>query len=183
MADINPTLRLHRTVRGNVPLSELLDLRAFTSPAVAALPEPTAACGADCTDAHDHDHAHAHGAPGPNTISTVTVRLPTLTAAQFDALNAFLESLLWKATVPTQPSGKTWSPTTPEVLRTKGYAVLDDGSARVIQGVADLFEVRELPASTEGSGNGGSEPQPKIVFIGRGVGEELGQWVREYVGV
>lgn len=185
VADVNSTLRVHRTVRGNVRLAELFDLRAFTSPAVAALPEPEACCA---EDDHAHTHAHAHGMKGPNTVSTITVHLPTLPTDKFERLNAFLESLLWNGTVPTLPGGKAWEGATPDILRTKGYAVLADGSARVIQGVADLFEVRTLDPTANagagaGAGAGGAEPRPKIVFIGRGVDETLGEWVRAYVGV
>lgn len=165
VASINSTLRVHHTVKGNVPLAELFDLRAFTSPAIAAL-EPS--CG--CSSA-DHNHTHAH-ATGPNAVSTITVPLPILSTAQFDKLNAFLESLLWHRTLPSGGDA-------PDILRTKGYALLDDGSARVIQGVWDLFEIRNLDPNA----NDEKAPSPKVVFIGRGVDDKLVQAVKVYIGV
>jgi G3E family GTPase len=170
---INPTLRVHRTLRGNVPLAELFDLRAFASPtaAAAALPD-VSACGCSNADGeHNHDHsAHVHGA---NAVATVSIPLPpTISAAQFEKVNAVLEALLWKR---TWPSPDTAEGTAPDVLRTKGYAVLDDESARLIQGVSDLFEVRELPHK--------GDVEPKLVFIGRGVDGRLIENVRASVGI
>ena len=165
VADLNPTLRVHKTVRGNVPLKELFDLRAFTSPAVAAL-EPS--CG--CDGSHEgHDHAHAH-AQGPNAVATVAIPLPPLTVPQFDRLNTLLESLLWKRAWPAPDTASA-----PDILRTKGYVVLQDGSARLIQGVSDLFEIRELQDT--------GEVRPKVVFIGRGVDDSLIEKVQRFVGV
>jgi G3E family GTPase len=171
VAGINPTLRVHKTVRGQVPLKEVFDLRAFTSPAVAALePADSACCSASGPD-HTHNHNRAHAA-GPNAVSTATLPLPPLSTPQFERLNALLESLLWHrkwpADMPSQPAA------VPDVLRTKGYAVLADGSARLIQGVSDLFEIREL--ADEGG------VRPKVVFIGRGV-EGLDERAAAYVGV
>lgn len=171
VASINPTLRVHTSVRGEVPLSALHDLRAYTSPAVAALPEP-AAC--NCSEP-GHKHAHAHGS-GPNVVSTVTIPLPVLCDERFAKVNAFLEALLWENRWPTDTEGEV-----PEILRTKGYALLEDGSARVIQGVVDLFEVSTLAPAAAANGN--AEPQPKVVFIGRNVDDRLVLAMKAFVGL
>ena len=114
------------------------------------------------------DHAHAQG---PNAVATVAIPLPPLTDAQFGRLYTSLESLLWKRTWPTDDP-----PPAPDILRPKGCAVLQDGSARLIQGVSDLFEIRELQDT--------GEVRPKVVFIGRGgVDDSLIENVQRFVGV
>lgn len=104
---------------------------------------------------------------------------------QFDALNTFLETFLWDGRVPPLPdgsaSGAHWEGAVPEILRTKGYAILEDGSARVIQGVADIFDVRS--SSAEDVKDTSGDPKPKIVFIGRGVDARLEAVVRSFLGI
>lgn len=175
---INPTLRVFKTTRSQVPLPELFNLRAYSGAvgdseqeAVQGQPGQPA-----CDDDHDHDH-HNHN--HTNHITTVTINLPTLSPTQFDSLNTFLESLLWDGKV---PGADSWTGPPPEVLRTKGYAVLDDGSARIIQGVADLFDVRVESAITSSSPSS-PQPKPKVVFIGKGVDGRLEQAVNAYLGI
>lgn len=69
------------------------------------------------------------------------------------------------------------SKTAPEILRTKGYITLQDGRAFVLQGVADLFELKEIDRAAD------HEMEGKIVFIGKGVGEDLNRELQEWVGI
>ncbi|WOO76744.1 COBW domain-containing protein 1 [Vanrija pseudolonga] len=169
VADINPTLRVFETVKSRMPLDSLFNLKAYTSGAAAALPETESCCA---NGEHDHDHAHGHR----SAISTVSIPLPVLSASQWDKLNGFLEALLWDGE--ERPPGL--QDPLPDVLRTKGYARLEDGSERVVQGVADMFEVT---TPRGGKRSGDPEPSPKMVFIGRNVDERLGYALRSHVGI
>lgn len=169
---INPTLRVHRTERAQIGLDELFNLRAYNAPP----PTSTLECTA-CEEGHSHaEHAHGTHAHG---ITTTSIPLPTLSAAQFAALNNFLEEFIWGGALPRRPdeSDEEWEGEQPEILRTKGYLRLEDGE-RVVQGVADLFEIRDV-TSNQNTG----EVQPKLVFIGRRVDARLGDVVRAHLGI
>ncbi|TXT15955.1 hypothetical protein VHUM_00458 [Vanrija humicola] len=170
VAGINPTLRVFETVKSRMPLDSLFNLRAYTSGAAAALPETTACCA---DGEHNHEHAHGHR----SAIATVAVPLPVLTTPQWERLNGFLEALLWDGEERLPGLGDPL----PDVLRTKGYARLEDGSERVVQGVADMFEVTTPRASATPGGE--DEPSPKMVFIGRNVDERLQHALRSHVGI
>lgn len=169
---INSTLRVHRTERSKVELGELFSLQAYAS--------DTGLRGAANTDdCHEHEHDHDHD-EGPHVhihsdIGTVLIPLPTLSTTQFERLNSFLENLLWEGKLPPPSTAPP-----PEILRTKGYIPLDDGRAYILQGVTDLFELKELmrPDQNEGVRRGG-----KVVFIGRGVDAGLSTALKAYVGV
>lgn len=169
--DINPTLRVYRTTKSQIDLKELFDLRAYAAaPALSAITaattKPSCCDGAAHADHDNHDHSvHNSG------ITTVLIPLPTLSSEQHAQLNDFLEQLLWKNILPG--GGEA-----PEILRCKGYIKLDDGKEMVLQGVTDLFELKEV------SSKGGEEQvEGKVVFIGRGVDERLRGALRQHLGI
>jgi G3E family GTPase len=128
-------------------LKELFDIRAFSASKSAA------AALADASS-HDHPDEASHGHVHPHLTTTV-IPLPILTANQYVKFEEFIQSLLWESKLIGKSEG-------PEVLRSKGVAVLDDGRAFVLQGVRDLYELKELPGQDVQAG--------KVVFIGRGIG-------------
>ena len=65
-----------------------------------------------------------------------------------------------------------------DILRTKGYFKVEGGGEYVIQGVTDIFEIKEVGAKA-----GGEEVQGKLVFIGRGVGQGLRTAFDAFVGI
>ena len=162
---INPTLRLYKTTKSQIDLKELFDLRAYSA-------IPTFASTLDDTDEanHDHDHTncdevgHDHSVHNSG-IATVLVPLPRLSAEQYDRLNELLETLLWNGKL---PPGVNITPN-PEILRTKGLINLHDGREMVLQGVTDLFELKEAVRGKES----GEKVEGKVVFIGRGVDDRL----------
>ncbi|KAK4686446.1 hypothetical protein P7C73_g3680, partial [Tremellales sp. Uapishka_1] len=158
IGSINPTLKVHHTIRSRIPLSAIHDLRAFSSHSTTlASPTPTP------VPASPHSHHHS-------AISTVLITLPSLSETQFGKLNLFLESLLWEGKLPL-----TSSPA-PEILRTKGLIVVGE-KEYVLQGVTDLFELKEIESDGENSNTG------KVVFIGKGVGEELKTALLDFIGL
>jgi G3E family GTPase len=156
--------------------------------------------------AHRHDPSHPHH----NGIRTTLIPLPSLSSSQFDALNTFLEYLLWQRKLPSiasvapitekhsQISGTASTETAeaPEVLRTKGLVRrADNGKEYILQGVTDLFELKEIarPASVGGVAGeertgGGDEREEsriegKVVFIGRGVDKRLNVALHNWLNV
>lgn len=156
--------------------------------------------------AHDHDHDHDQdqedergdeneGKPHYNDIKTIMIPLPTLSTAQHGKTERFLESILWDQRLPPQEGAAregTHETTATdqteegeerekkeklEILRTKGYLKIQDGREYVIQGVTDIFEMREITNRNSDSMDG------KLVFIGRGVGPELKDAFNSYVGI
>jgi G3E family GTPase len=157
---VNPTLRIHYTVKSRIPLDSLFNIRAFSSDSTG-LP----LLAKSTPDSHDHDHDHPHKPESKahyNDITTILIPLPTLTLPQHEKLESFLETLLWESRL---PSGQTIQGL--DILRTKGYFKVGD-EEYVVQGVTDIFEIKKVVAKTEGE-----EVSGKLVFIGRGVGEEL----------
>ncbi|KLT46092.1 cobW-domain-containing protein [Cutaneotrichosporon oleaginosum] len=168
VAAINPTLRVYRTDHSQIGLEKLFNIQAYAVPPPTSAADGCAECAhSDVNHAHTHGH-HAHG------ITTTTIPLPHLTAQQFAELHDFLEEFIWAGKLLVDGADVVWDGERPEILRTKGYLVID-GVEKVVQGVADLFEIR--PAL--GSGNA----EPKLVFIGRRVDTRLGEVVRARLGL
>ena len=64
-----------------------------------------------------------------------------------------------------------------EILRTKGYLKVQNGTEYVVQGVTDIFEMKEV------TNRNTDEMGGKLVFIGRGVGLELQAAFKSFVGI
>lgn len=109
--------------------------------------------------------------------------MPVLHPYDLALLDAWLRAVLWDSHLPS--TGKTVDDGIGsvtfrdgdevndddaglEIHRMKGYVALADGSARVIQGVREVFEIRQVPQETdENHPTDGSAG--KIVLIGRGL--------------
>ena len=94
---------------------------------------------------------HSHLDP---TISTITFALPTFDLQKLPMLESWLQLVLWE-----DGQEKPY-----EVHRTKGYIPVNDGTARVIQGVREIFDMIEVERR---SNVDGSADEGKVVFIGR----------------
>jgi G3E family GTPase len=90
---------------------------------------------------------HSHLDP---SISTVTFQLPAFDPQKLLMLEGWLQSVLWEEPGEKKPY---------EIHRTKGYIPVQDGTARIIQGVREIFEIIEIGANGDELG--------KVVFIGR----------------
>lgn len=164
---------MHKTTKSQIDLGELFDLRAYSAP-------PPLTLGSSASIARDHHHdADGQCADGRcekstvhnSGISTILIPLPELDTAQFDRLNDFLEVLMWTSVIPGAEAGPT-----PEILRLKGLIKLKDGSEKVLQGVADLFEFKAVSNPSAESSSG------KVVFIGRRIDDRLKDALYKHVG-
>ena len=102
------------------------------------------------------------------SISTVTLTLPSLSHEQEILLEKWLRSLLWEKTLPTtilKPDSGSCGLAF-EIHRTKGLFEVKEASWRVIQGVRDVFEIREIENY---SSDKVSQSTGKIVLIGLGL--------------
>ena len=96
-------------------------------------------------------------------------------------LEAWLRSLLWEKTLPTPllHSESNHGDAEFNIHRTKGLFKVANKSWRVIQGVREVFEIREIePFSSPEENN---QNTGKIVFIGQGLDQEMFQRSLNYV--
>lgn len=157
--DINPTLRLYKTTHSITPLEGLFDLRAYTS---APLPAPN-------IEAPSHVHGDVEEHKHFGQITTITIPLPPLSTQQYNSLNRFLEDTLWTTSGTGESRPADEHGVKLDILRTKGLIRLVDGREYVLQGVTDVFELKEVVKDIGDD----RESVGKVVFIGRGVGEKL----------
>ena len=128
------------------------------------------------------------------SISTIAIPLPTLSPSQFAALESWLQSLLWEnILLPPLPSlaaalehtslndgsGSISSTAEPvedkepfSIHRTKGLIHCEDGTAKMLQGVREVFDITDLDNDGGGGSDNQSERKGKIVLIGRGLRKE-----------
>ena len=66
---------------------------------------------------------------------------------------------MWDSRLPEQETGPGF-----EIHRSKGRLVFDDGPMMMLQGVQEIFELTEAPASDEEA-----PAEGKIILIGRGL--------------
>ncbi|KAG9010194.1 hypothetical protein FRB94_010893 [Tulasnella sp. JGI-2019a] len=166
--EVNPGTPIERTIKGNIDLGKILDLKAYSGRPEFNTTEFAAESAKHEFGAQDHDHSednHVHddGCSHLNDISSLLIPLPVLSESQHDAVDGWIRSVLWDSRI---PGDITQSPLM-EILRCKGVWCLDDGRTFVLQGVRSLYETSEVPADTDGPQTG------KIVLIGKGLNKDV----------
>jgi G3E family GTPase len=150
---INAMAKIHVTQHSKVPALEgvILDLHAYDR------------VDADSIDFSSKGHSHLDPA-----ISTTTLSLPPLTLPQLDKLDRFLRNLLWTRFVISHPEAEGVSlesaGSRPEIHRTKGRLIMQNGAIKLLQGVREVFEFVD---ATDASSSSSDRGNGKIVFIGR----------------
>lgn len=149
---INGLAKIHVTQQGQVPKLEgfLLDLHAYEG--VGEL----------------EDKGHSHLDP---RISTVTIKGPSIKPELLTQLDQWLRTLLWDSKVPGEEKDESATDEERkfEIHRLKARLSLTDGSVKVIQGVRDVFEIKDSPQEN-GDGEH-STSETKIVIIGRDIAD------------
>ena len=174
---INSHAPLHRTERSIIPLSTILDLKAYSpnpnsNPAVPPLSQPDQAqthSQSTLSEPSSHPHPpipHAHPPKAHNTtISTTIVPLAPLSPTSFAQLLKNIQLLLWAPETLFPGEGES---RIPEVLRLKGIVWNEEEGAEVkgwvIQGVRGVYEVEEIKEGDSDPGGRG-----KVVVVGRGL--------------
>jgi G3E family GTPase len=113
-------------------------------------------------DQEEHSHGHVH-APHVGDIEAITLRIPVLSDEMFDKLEKWLQRVLWDGLISSAIEDDS---TAAEILRAKGILYREDGRRVVLQGVRDLFELKELDGGVDGQ----VETVGKIVLIGKAMG-------------
>lgn len=159
---VNPTARLHRMQRGDIPLDTILNIGAFDLDRVTEI-DPHFLPDHDCDDScahhdhhghdhhgddhhgHDHDHAHDHVAASGIASVSLTTEKPIDPNKLLPWLNAL-----------TQARG-------PDILRLKGiFAFPDEPKRFVVQGVHMIVE-----GDTQRDWKPDEKRVSRLVFIGR----------------
>ncbi|KFY36548.1 hypothetical protein V495_07812 [Pseudogymnoascus sp. VKM F-4514 (FW-929)] len=149
---INGLAKIHVTQQGKVPQLEgfLLDLHAYDN--------------AEGMDMAQKGHSHLDP-----RISTVTIKVPRLNEEQVPNLDAWLRSILWDSKLPDSSTeiaaaSSDQSPTF-EIYRLKARLPMSDGSVKIVQGVRDVFEIKDALDQTQRAAP--ELEEGKIVVIGR----------------
>ena len=139
MRSINGLADIKTTSHSRVPQLEgfVLDLHAYDQH--TAIPD-------------FHLKGHSHLDP---TISTVTLDLPPFDPQNIHQLQSWLQSVMWKGLNESSDY---------EIHRLKGFVPCTDGSAKVIQGVREIFDIIDIDDKQFNPNR-----EAKIVVIGRGL--------------
>lgn len=137
---INGLAKIITTTHARVPdlSGTLLDLHAYDGQ--STIPDFAA-------------HGHSHLDP---SISTISLPLPPFDPQKLYLLQNWLQSLLW--------GDETREKKQYEIHRLKGYIPITDGTARIVQGVREIFDIIDVESM-----DNGTQDEGKIVFIGRGL--------------
>lgn len=160
---INAIAPIYTTTYGNVDLERILDLRAYDAKGDANGGAPGTTSGAVSAgaasanvDAAD-DAATRQKGIHDGRIATVSLRFGSTNPTQEEAIEGWLQTILWENEVHGTPV---------EVHRVKGKFVnLHTGAVRIIQGVREVYEIVE----TEATADTRSDSAGKLVFIGKGL--------------
>ncbi len=155
---VNATARLHKMMRGDIPLDAILDLGAFDLDRVTEI-DPHFLPDHDCDDAcahhddhDDHDHHHDHGHHEHDHVAAAGITSVSMsTEKPIDP-----QKLLPWINQITQERG-------PDILRLKGIIAFPDEPKRfVIQGVHMIVE-----GDTQRVWRDDEKRVSRLVFIGR----------------
>ncbi|TIB72426.1 cobW-domain-containing protein [Wallemia mellicola] len=140
---INAGATVHLTSYGKLDLGQVIDLNAFNSvtkndKAVKSIENIT------------------HG---------IELSLPSLTNVQYADFDMWIRCVLWENTLPSVETVEIGEEM--EILRTKGVINRDDGAVYILQGVRDMYEIKQAP--------NGPSINTKLVFIGKNTNQDLFQ--------
>ena len=176
LQSINALIPIHRTAHGQIDLSKIMGLNAYSEGPKGILPTTSIsnrdACDNSCTD-RTHNHAAAEEHVG---ISSMVIPIPgPLTSTQIVELDEWIRSVLWDGVLPGRQkpdvTTESFASHPLEILRCKGIWWNDANEQFVLQGVRDLYETSRVCAMEQGV----VERTGKIVFIGKGLSKEVEQ--------
>lgn len=88
--------------------------------------------------------------------------------------------MLWECKFPPYDSiSAVHGPKDFEIHRLKGILYMEAGSAKIIQAVREVFEIRDVQGSTVDPSDSQAF-QCKVALIGRGLGHDAGPWQRSF---
>ncbi|KAN0139900.1 CobW domain containing protein [Lactarius tabidus] len=166
---VNPAVTIHHTIRANIDLKNVVNIRAYASR--ASLNGGTSWFGNRDHAVHDHDHGESHDHSTHYEVRGITslqISCPVLSTAQQERLEEWIRMVLWESQLPGHSTDDRDRPL--EVLRCKGIFGTQSGQTLVLQGVRNLYELEPLVGDDVGLPEHG-----KLVFIGKGLGDAVRQ--------
>ena len=166
---INPVVTIHHTIRADIDLKNVVNIRAYTSR--APLNDKTSWFGDRNHAVHDHDHEESHDHSTHYEVRGITslqVSCPVLSSAQQECLEEWIRNVLWESQLPEHSTNNCDRAL--EVLRCKGIFGTQSGQTLVLQGVRNLYELEPLVGDDVGLPDHG-----KLVFIGKGLSDAVRQ--------
>ena len=181
---MNPSAPIYRTVKGEVDLGLVIGIEAYSAKLDLGLRTRTgtgtgigigAGPSGEGERSHNHGGEHEHGDGCGNCehehkggtshdgVSSIQVTCPPLSASRAQKLDEWIRAALWEGEILGGGGEKV------EVLRCKGVYSVESGERYVLQGVRNLYEITRVE---EGGEVVGVPEEGKLVFIGKGVGEE-----------
>ncbi len=158
---VNPAVTVHHTVRANIDLRNVVNIRAYTSR--VPLNAGTSLFGDRNHAVPDHGECHNHSTHYEvRGITSLQVSCPVLSSAQQECLEEWIRTVLWESQLPEHSTNDPDRPL--EVLRCKGIFHTQSGQTLVLQGVRNLYELEPLVGD-----NVGLPEHGKLVFIGKGL--------------
>jgi G3E family GTPase len=166
LREVNPAVTIHHTIRANIDLQKVVNIRAYTSRVL--LNAGTTWFGDRDHAVHDHDgESHNHSTHYEvRGITSLQVSCPVLSSAQQERLEEWIRSVLWESQLPEHSTNNCDQPL--EVLRCKGIFGTQSGQTLVLQGVRSLYELEPLVGDDVGLPEHG-----KLVFIGKGLSDAV----------
>ena len=166
LSKINPAVTIHRTVRADIDLKHVLDIRAYASRILSHAATPRS--GDHGHASHDHERADDKASTHYEMrgITSLRVTCPVLSPKQLERLEEWIRIVLWECQLPGH-IGDTQQGSL-EVLRCKGMFGTQSGQTFVLQGVRNLYELEPLIGDDVGIPEHG-----KLVFIGKGLDDSV----------
>ena len=151
---INESAARYLTNYCKINLNNVINLNAYNS-------SPNQGLGIKrltTNERHSYSHSHNH----LFGISSITMNLPILTNEQVVKFDKWLRSLLWDNVLIGFNAHSNHD--NREILRCKGKIITNDNNLLILQGVRDLYEVKQYPNINIDDDNDG---QTKVVIIGK----------------
>ena len=182
---VNPSAPIYRTVKGEVDLGLVIGIEAYSAKLDLGIRTGTGTgigigAGPSGKGEHSHNHGGEHGDGCGNCehehkrgtshdgVSSIQVACPPLSASRAQKLDEWIRAALWEGEILGGGEGGGEEGKV-EVLRCKGVYSMESGERYVLQGVRNLYEITRVE---EGGEVVGVPEEGKLVFIGKGVGEE-----------
>ena len=178
---VNPSAPIYRTVKGEVDLGLVIGIEAYSAKLDLGTRTGTGTgAGPSGEGEYSHNHEHEHGdgcgdcehehtrGTSHDGVSSIQVTCPPLSASRAQKLDEWIRAALWEGEILGGGEGGGEEGKV-EVLRCKGVYSMESGERYVLQGVRNLYEITRVE---EGGEVVGVPEEGKLVFIGKGVGEE-----------
>ena len=158
--NLNNSIPIYKTIKGELPLEKILHLDAFHSRPQFVL------------DYGQKDHEHYHIGDEVHDhfrgVSSITMPIPVLSLHDEEILDGWIRKTLWEGLYEdaNEEQGSRPAPDLIKILRCKGIYWTETGDQVVIQGVQTLYETT-ITAHEQ------TPQQGKLVLIGMGLGRHV----------